>query len=151
MLSGSFTVFGRGYTLAEILGGRYGPSGQIEWQSLRGAPNEVARMERDKLGDGFVLQVQMELDGSHWKYLIEVARGAEDAGGWRVVRESLSAGGWEPVYTSHPGDGSPLPTSDEADLHLRVEKTGAAAQAGVFDHGAVGPARSNAGSGSLCG
>ena len=39
-------AIGRGYTLAEILGGRYGPGGQIEWQSVRGAPNEVARMER---------------------------------------------------------------------------------------------------------
>ena len=29
---------GRGYTLAEILGGKYGPGGQIEWAGIRGAP-----------------------------------------------------------------------------------------------------------------
>ena len=29
---------GRGYTLAEILGGRWGPGGQAEWHSVRGAP-----------------------------------------------------------------------------------------------------------------
>ena len=116
---------GRGYTLAEILGGRYGPGGQIEWQSVRGAPNEVARMERNKIGDGFVLQVQMEANGSRWTYQIEVARGAEGAGEFRVVRESLSrAGWWEPVYTSHPQEGSPLPESDEPHLGLRMAKTG---------------------------
>ena len=32
---------GRGYTLAETLGGRWGPGGQVQWQSVRGAPNEV--------------------------------------------------------------------------------------------------------------
>ena len=35
---------GRGYTLAEILGGRWGPGGQPEWRPVRGAPNEVARV-----------------------------------------------------------------------------------------------------------
>ena len=36
---------GRGYTLAEILGGKYGPGGQIEWAGIRGAPNEIIRLE----------------------------------------------------------------------------------------------------------
>ena len=35
---------GRGYTLAEILRGRWGPGGQVEWQSVRGAPNEIGRV-----------------------------------------------------------------------------------------------------------
>ena len=115
---------GRGYTLAEILGGRYGPGGQVEWQSVRGAPNEVGRAVRNKPGNGFLLQVQLELDDSRWTYLIEVARGTGDAGGFRVIRESLSTGRWEPVYTSHPLDGGPLPESNEAHLPLRMEKTG---------------------------
>ncbi len=35
---------GRGYTLAEILGGKYGGGGQKEWDPIRGAPFEVAQM-----------------------------------------------------------------------------------------------------------
>ena len=35
---------GRGYTLAEIIGGRYGAGGQIEWE-IRGTANEIARTE----------------------------------------------------------------------------------------------------------
>ena len=37
---------GRGYTLAEILGGKYGPGGQLEWAGIRGAMNEVARFQK---------------------------------------------------------------------------------------------------------
>ena len=36
---------GRGYTLAEIIGGKIGSRGQTEWEPLRGAPEEVARFE----------------------------------------------------------------------------------------------------------
>ena len=32
---------GRGYTLAEILGGKYGAGGQLEWAGIRGAMNEM--------------------------------------------------------------------------------------------------------------
>ena len=35
---------GRGYTLAEILGGKYGPGGQLEWEPIRGAPKEIVRL-----------------------------------------------------------------------------------------------------------
>ncbi len=34
---------GRGYTLAEIMGGKYGAGGQLEWAGIRGAPNEIVR------------------------------------------------------------------------------------------------------------
>ena len=37
---------GRGYTLAEIMGGKYGAGGQREWAGIRGAPNEVARLRK---------------------------------------------------------------------------------------------------------
>ena len=117
---------GRGYTLAEILGGKWGSGGEIVWQSVRGAPNEVARTVREKAGNGFVLQVELELDGRRWTYLIEVARGAGDAGSFRVNRESLSRASrfWDPVYTSHPQEGTELPESDEVHLPLRMGKTG---------------------------
>ncbi len=115
---------GRGYTLAEILGGKYGPGGQAEWRGIRGAPNEVGRVVRAEPRNGFALQVRLELGDSDGTYLIEVARGTGDAGGFRVIRESLSTGGWEPVYTSHPSDADPLVQDDETHLSLRMAKTG---------------------------
>ncbi|MDE2907441.1 MAG: AAA family ATPase [Acidobacteriota bacterium] len=120
---------GRGYTLAEILGGKYGPGGQAEWRGMRGAPNEVGRVVRTEAGNGFALQVRLEVGDSGWLYLIEVARGAGDARGFRVIRESLShgslsTGGWEDVYTSHPLEGGPLPENDQTRLSLRMAKTG---------------------------
>ena len=33
---------GRRYTLAEIVGGKYGAGGQPEWGPIRGAPHEIA-------------------------------------------------------------------------------------------------------------
>ena len=36
---------GRGYTLAEIIGGKVGEGGQTEWDAIRGAPIEIARFE----------------------------------------------------------------------------------------------------------
>ena len=35
---------GRGYTLAEILGGKYVAGGQLEWAPIRGAMNEIIRL-----------------------------------------------------------------------------------------------------------
>ena len=35
---------GRGYTLAEIIGGKIGVGGQLEWEAIRGAPNAIARL-----------------------------------------------------------------------------------------------------------
>lgn len=117
---------GRGYTLAEILGGKWGSGGQVEWQSVRGAPNEVGRVVRNASGNGFLLDVRLQLDAARWRYCIEVARGLGGVGEFRAIRESLSrVGRWEdPVYTSHPQQGSPLSESDEAFLPLRMGKAG---------------------------
>ena len=40
---------GRGYTLAEIIGGKYGPGGQREWEPIRGATNEIIRFGQSSL------------------------------------------------------------------------------------------------------
>ena len=115
---------GRGYALAEILGGRYGPGGQVEWESIRGAPNEVVRVAGADSERRFGLDVQLQLGSTSGRYYIEATREAGEAGGFRVVREELSTGGWEPVYTSHPGYGDPLGQDDETLLSLRMAKTG---------------------------
>ena len=117
---------GRGYTLAEILGGRWGSGGQAEWRPIRGAPNEVVRGTDAKAAHRFVLDVRLffEFDATGARYSIEVSPGAGDAGGFRVVREELSTGGLEPVFTSHPGYGDPIAQDDETHLRLRMAKTG---------------------------
>ena len=48
---------GRGYTLAEIIGGKYGAGGQIEWEPIRGANNEIVRLGYTQ----FSIEVRMQL------------------------------------------------------------------------------------------
>ena len=124
---------GRGYTLAEILGGRWGPGGQAEWRPVRGAPNEVARVAGVEPGSRFALEIVLRLDDTQVRYYVEVSRGAGDAGGFRVAREELSTGRpWEePVYTSHPVYGGPLAQDDETRLRLRMAKTGSQRKQGA--------------------
>ena len=52
---------GRGYTLAEILGGKYGVGGQVEWAGVRGAPKEIIRLEPEFgiPGHTFAIDVQV--------------------------------------------------------------------------------------------
>ena len=52
---------GRGYTLADILGGKYGAGGQVEWEQIRGAPTEVIRQHQDH----FALHADFALGESH--------------------------------------------------------------------------------------
>ncbi len=117
---------GRGYTLAEILGGKYGPGGQAEWQAIRGAPNEIGRLADTETGPRFALEVRLKLDGTPARYRIDVSRSAKDSGNLGIVREELSTWeGREPIYTSEP----PLPDpvraqEDETHLLLRMRKTG---------------------------
>ena len=82
---------GRGYTLAEILGGKYGAGGQVEWAGIRGAPNEVVglgRFSRPRPGR-YSLQLEMDLAGTKTFYSIVVrfTPGAPD--GFHVSEEEL--------------------------------------------------------------
>ena len=117
---------GRGYTLAEILGGKYGPGGQAEWQAVRGAPNEIGRLADAETGPRFALEVQLQLGSTPARYRIDVSRSATDSGNFRITREELSTwGGWEPIYTSDPHHPDPVRhQDDDTHLLLRMEKTG---------------------------
>ena len=55
---------GRGYTLAEIIGGKYGPGGQCEWEPIRGAPNEIARLDRSAVSSR--LSFESSLSPFYW-------------------------------------------------------------------------------------
>ena len=77
---------GRGYTLAEILGGKYGPGGYREWEGIRGAPNEVARMGHQAFS--------VEVKATPWEtglgYVIEVDYDFFNDGRFRVKCEEFS-------------------------------------------------------------
>jgi len=113
---------GRGYTLGEIIGGKYG-AGQREWAPIRGAADEIIRFGRP----AFMLQV--EAPGIH--YSIQVARNQKQGGMFRVTKEVLGKHKavltWpsEATYTSHPGYWDPVEDQDD-DTHLllRMKKTG---------------------------
>ena len=49
---------GRGYTLPEIVGGKWGAGGQREWQPIRGAAHEVARLDAESSTFSFYLELR---------------------------------------------------------------------------------------------
>ena len=82
---------GRGYTLAEIMGGKYGEGGQREWKPIRGAPNEIVRIKspsRPKMGD-FSVHLELELDGQETSYSIEIRFNPSRPDGLRVLEEGF--------------------------------------------------------------
>ena len=109
---------GRGYSLAEIIGGKYGAGGQSEWEPIRGAADEIIRFGQP----AFTLQVK----ANDFDYLIEIS-GGDKAGPdlFRVTREELGSRGKGTIYTSHPGWGDPVgDQDDDTHLLLRMQKTG---------------------------
>ena len=72
---------GRGYTLAEIIGGKYGAGGRVEWDAIRGAANEIIRIFPPSLPDipsppipGFGLEVELTVKSKEVTYSVEVSR-----------------------------------------------------------------------------
>lgn len=114
---------GRGYTLAEIVGGKFGPGGRVEWDPIRGAPGEVARFGES----AFSMTVEIEPGGrgkSRAQYSIAVESAPNPPTGFKVVKEELRYGAAEPVFTSHPPGADPMWQDDESRLLLRMAKTG---------------------------
>lgn len=109
---------GRGYSLAEIIGGRYGAGGQAEWAQMRGAASEIIRFKQSR----FQIDVEFSVDGRQGRYHIAVERSEQGRGGFRVVAETLHIGS-ESIYTSHPGTDDPVNAQDdEGHLVLRMAK-----------------------------
>ena len=122
---------GRGYTLAEILGGKHGPGGEVQWDGVRGAPSELARIEDDGQARGrrFALEVTTRLptstadpwsNGGQFTYYIE---SMGPSGSFRTSKEALQHKS-DFVYNSHPGTSDPVHNQDdEFHLLLRMAKT----------------------------
>ena len=109
---------GRGYTLADIMGGKYGSGGQVEWEPIRGPGKDVFRFGKSR----FILFVHMTLGGTPVEYLIRV--GIDIPGVFRIKEERLRVAG-DTIYSSHPGDQDPIQAqNDDTQLLLRMGKTG---------------------------
>ena len=80
---------GRGYTLSEILGGKY----DAGWDAIRGAPGEIVRSG----ARSFSLEVEMFLSDSEERdqrgirHIIEVSRGEDSGYPFRILAESLTS------------------------------------------------------------
>ena len=121
---------GRGYTLAEILGGKFGPGGRVEWDPVRGAPGEIARFGES----AFSMTAEIEPGGRgkpRARYSISVESAPNPPTGFKVVAEELRYGAAEPVFTSRPPGADPVRwQDDESHLLLRMAKTGERQQRG---------------------
>ena len=120
---------GRGYSLADIIGGRYGSGGQKEWSEIRGAVDEVMRFERPTLRLSVGLRFPLEPDAivrliPHRDLRYELGLAKPNAGGFEVNGEQLRLG-TRTIYTTNPPDGDPVrEQGDETHLLLRMAKTG---------------------------
>ena len=119
---------GRGYALADIIGGRYGAGGQVEWAQIRGKPDEIVRFGSDSFNLGVRLRIRMRAGARlrvprDVRYRIRVK--PDEAGEFKVTGERLRVGG-DSVFDSHPGDGDPVrKQDDDTHLLLRMAKSGA--------------------------
>ena len=104
---------GRGYTLAEIIGGKYGAGGQIEWAGIRGAMDEIIRFGQP----AFSFEVKVK----GFIYAIEVGRDENRDGVFRVTTESLKLLS-DRIYSTQSGPGDLYflqPGEGELLLHRR--------------------------------
>ena len=119
---------GLDYSLAEIVGGKYGAGGQVEWAPLRGAASEVARFGKRSFTVGVKLDMEDSKTEAHYRIQVS-AIGEED--GLRVSNEELIVGS-ETIFASRPSDEDPVRRQDdEAHLLLRLAKTGAQKKFGL--------------------
>ena len=121
---------GRGYTLPDVIGGRYGAGGQVEWEQLRGTAREVVRFGKSQ----FALTCRMALNNAQVQYKIYIRLAHVDKAGsgeFRVVAEQLTVDK-APIYTSHPGGVDRVrKQEDENHLLLRMAKTGTQKKQGI--------------------
>ena len=80
---------GRGYTLAEILGGKYGPGGQIVWEPIRGAPNEIIRFQKLYPYESSTFGVHVELSLAGQRVFYSIDGNFNSNAGFAVSNEKL--------------------------------------------------------------
>ena len=88
---------GRDHTLPEIFGGRYGAGGQIAWEPIRGADNEIVRFGQTE----FTLESEIDLsalpreeiaiDSTRMSYAVRIGRDSSGRRGFSILGEILRA------------------------------------------------------------
>ncbi|OYQ36402.1 hypothetical protein CHU95_03985 [Niveispirillum lacus] len=103
---------GRGYSLSEIIGGKFGSGGQLEWERMRGAMYEIARIQSNRAD--FLINLNFTDNANHYDYRSEIYN---IDGRFRFAYESLSENGKSIFELSSNNYWdfstlSPLPNSD---------------------------------------
>ena len=106
---------GRGYTLAEIIGGKYG----ADWKPIRGAANEIVRSnykwpEPISVSTAFALHIELELAGQKTYYSITVGFNPNGPDGLEVAEETLKTES-ATVYTTED--------TREPELRIRMKNS----------------------------
>ena len=113
---------GRGYTLAEIIGGKYSAGGYKQWDGIRGATNEIVRFGQD----WFILEVHMKPEIEFLPqectltYLIEVHRDEASNGRFRVKSESLMMNSEKLLESGPPPKSAKSDQKDYSSLHVSL-------------------------------
>ena len=90
---------GRGYTLAEAIGGKLGPGGYVEWEPIRGAPREIVRIGQfspEDMGE-FYAKAEFVTEEKQASYSITVGINPDAQDGFRLLTENIAVGG-RPVF-----------------------------------------------------
>jgi hypothetical protein len=111
----------RGYTLAEIIGQKFGEGGEPQWRGIRGGTREAAYHG----GATFALEIALDTEDDEAlfnpvRYRIEVEPGSP--GGPRVVSERLYLSATM-LFDSHPPENPPSP-ADAQHLVVRIRPGG---------------------------
>ena len=92
---------GRGYTLAEIIGGKYGVGGQLEWEPIRGAPNAVSRLIGFGAVTSFSIHANSRLDEERRNLRCNVGVDQHKPDKFQMLEEKLTVGNCM-AYESSP-------------------------------------------------
>lgn len=79
---------GRGYTLSEIVTGKYGVGGQSEWEPIRGSASEIIRFGEPAFG----LELELRIGHQMATYSLEVSPEIGGRTGFRITYEKLRLG-----------------------------------------------------------
>lgn len=114
---------GLGYSIAEVLGERYGPGGILQWRGIRGGATEAGYLgqSRFRLSATVKLTDDNELLPGDYHYTIEIDV-SDLTTGPRVVAERLQSAN-RFVYDSHP-ENDPVEQSGEHQIRIRFPRGG---------------------------
>ena len=117
---------GRGYSLAEIVGEKYGPGSELVWDGIRGGMREIAYRQADTFALKVKVDDVLDSESPPCVYEIEVAPNY-DGGQPQVVAESLYFG-QDQVFKAEP-----FPNTPDA---LRINVLGRLAEDQPMPHAA---------------